>query len=111
MQQDLSQIFQVKLYGFVVAVGDIVGFGKDCSAAFHIEKSGRSFEFEAELLRIEQVKDRHIVLAKMQVLKALFQQRRFNKQVGQHDDQRTLPNGLGEFVQNGHQFGFAFWLG
>ena len=87
---DLPQPCKIAVQRRVIAVGDFVGLGEDGRAAFHVEKPHRPLKREAQLLRIEQVKRRQVVLAKPQVLEGALQFGRIDEQIRDDDDQRPL---------------------
>src|SRR5262249_15828848 len=66
----LLQLLEVFAEGLVIALDDLVGLGEEGRASFHVEEPHGPPEVEAELLRVEQVEDRRVVLAEPQVLEA-----------------------------------------
>ena len=67
-------------------------------------------EIEGDLLGVEEVKDRDVVLAEPEMLEAATEVRRFNEEVGNDDDQGALADGLGQFVQDRDKLGLTVRL-
>src|SRR5262245_46788463 len=76
LQHDLAQRLEVGPQRLVVAVRDVVRLGKDRWPTLHVEEAHRPPKLEAQFQRVEQMKHRHVVLAKAQVLEALTKQLR-----------------------------------
>ena len=69
-EHHLLQVREIAREGLVVAVGDLVGLGEDRRPPFHVEKPHRPAKIKAQLLRIEQMKDRRVVPPEPQMLEA-----------------------------------------
>src|SRR5579875_2744816 len=69
-QYDLAQRFFIGFSCPMITVGNLIRLGKDRRSPFHVEEPCRPAKVEAQLQRIEQVKNGHVVSAKAQMLEA-----------------------------------------
>ncbi len=106
-QNDLLQQREITLQRIVITASDLGRLDKDRRATFHVQKTCGSLKRKAQFFWIQQVERRDIVLAKPQMLKAVAQYHWVDEQIGQNDDQGTLPYCLGQFVQNRGELRFT----
>src|SRR5262249_41959720 len=102
-QHHAPQALQITGDRFVIALGNLTGFGEDRRPPLHIEEPHRPVELEGQLLGIKQMKDGGIVLAEAQVLKTVTQFLRLDEQVGDDDNERSLRDRFGKLVKNWHK--------
>ena len=86
-------------HGGAVVARDERRIGEDGLAALHVHEPRGPVEIEVELLLVEQVEHRHVVLAETQVLDGGLQFLRRHEEIGEDDDQRALADCLGGIVQ------------
>ena len=80
-QHYFTQRGLVRLQRELVSISNLVWLGKDGGAAFHIKKAHRPAKFERQLQWIEQMKHRHIVLAKAKMLETATELLRLDEQI------------------------------
>ena len=106
---DLQRV-EIRLQRLPVLLGDQARVGHHGGSALHIHKTHRAVKIEIQLSIVEQVKHRNVVLAKPQVLEALLQLGRRDKQVRNDNDQPALSDLLRRFVQRCREARLAFSL-
>ncbi len=83
----------------VVLIDDEIGLCHHGGTIFKIDKPVRSFEMKRDLLGIEQVKHRNVVLAEAKVLEGVSQFIGFHEKIRENHNKRTLLDLLGDRVK------------
>ncbi|MFT6576750.1 MAG: hypothetical protein ACJA16_004959, partial [Akkermansiaceae bacterium] len=86
--------------GGVVFIGDEMWLGDDGGAVLEIDKAVGTFEMEFDLLRVEEMKYRDIVLAKAEVLEGLAEFVGIDEEIGKDDDKGALLDFFGNLVKS-----------